>query len=64
MRMLRRNSMAALELHRPSAALLGGGPVGLVASDDPRRQAAEDELSHVIASREGDVLGAPGCRLF
>lgn len=56
-RMLRRNNMAALELHRPAAALPAGAPAGLVPFDDPRRQQAEDELSNIIAMRDGDVLG-------
>lgn len=61
-RMLRRNPLAALSLHRPSSASSHipeerrrENP--LLHDEDPVADAEEEQIAHLIANRQGEVLG-------
>ena len=57
-RMMRRNPLAALCLHRtPGAEALSPKPDQLLREDDSAAEQAEDELATRVASRDGEVLG-------
>ncbi|KAI8474087.1 MAG: inositol hexakisphosphate-domain-containing protein [Monoraphidium minutum] len=59
--MLRRNPMAALEMHVPAATLPPGTPPRVMDDDEASARlirAAEDQAEGIISSRGGRVLGA------
>ena len=58
--MLRRNPLAALSLHRPPSASQqepSNEAQVLQEEDAVANEAAEDEMAHLVANRNGEVLG-------